>query len=95
MAQAASRGGRKVKTSITGTPVIVPLIRADCTQMGLAVDASADNGKTWQFVQLTPYTNRESLTVQAYSRAIDPAKDRAEYFAALDARGVRYTIART
>jgi hypothetical protein len=79
-----------MKTSITGTPVLVPLIRADCTQMGLAVDASNDNGETWRFVQLHPYTVRETPTVQAYSQAIDPARDRAEYFATLDARGVRY-----
>jgi len=68
----------------------VPLIRADCTQMGLAVDASRDNGKTWVFVQLTPYKTRETPTVRAYSTAIDPVRDREDYFAELDRRGIAY-----
>jgi len=70
----------------------IPLIRADCTQCGLSVEASRDGGKTWQFVQLQPYTVRQSPTVRAYSTCIDPARDRSEYFAALDSRGIPYTI---
>lgn len=80
--------------TITGTPVSVPLIRADCTQLGLAVDASRDGGKTWQCVQLQPYRVRQSPTLRAYSTAIDPAQDAADYFAELDRRGTRYTRAR-
>jgi hypothetical protein len=79
-----------VSATITGTPVIVPLIFADCTQIGLVVDASRDGGKTWQNVQLSRYTVRESPTVRAYSTCIDPARDVAEYFAELDRRGIRY-----
>ncbi len=66
------------------------LIRADCTQLGLAVDASRDGGKTWQCVQLTPYKVRETPTVRAYSTAIDPSRDAADYFAELDRRGIAY-----
>lgn len=58
--------------------------------MGLFVEASRDGGKTWQTVQLTPYKVRETFTVQAYRTAIDPSRDLAEYFATLDARGIRY-----
>lgn len=68
----------------------VPLIRADCTQVGLSVEASRDNGATWQFVQLTPYQVRRSPTVRAYSTCINPAQDRADYFAELDRRGIEY-----
>ncbi len=69
---------------------VIPLIRADCTQLGLAVDASRDGGKTWQCVQLNPYRVRETPYCRAYSTAIDPARDVAEYFAELDRRGVSY-----
>ena len=68
------------------------LIKVECTQLGLAVDASIDGGKTWQCVQLTPYKTRRSVSVQQYSTAIDPAKDRAEYFAELDKRGIAYKV---
>ncbi len=68
----------------------VPLIRADCTQLGLAVDASRDGGKTWQCVQLNRYTTRQSPTVRAYSTCIDPSRDREDYFAELDRRGIAY-----
>ncbi len=63
--------------------------------MGLSVEASNDNGKTWQFVQLHRYQVRETPTVQAYSTAIDPARDREDYFATLDAKGIRYKRMRT
>ncbi len=81
-------------TTITGTPVIVPLIRACANQIGLAIEASKDGGKTWLLVQLNAYRVRETPTVRAYSTAIDPARDVAEYFAELDRRGVRYVRAR-
>lgn len=70
-----------------------PLIRADCTQLGLAVEASIDGGISWRFVQLDRYKVRSSPTVAAYSTCIDPARDRAEYFAELDRRGIAYRIA--
>lgn len=63
-------------------------IKADCTQMGLSVEASNDGGKTWQLVQLTPYKVRPSVSVRQYSTCIDPARDRAEYFASIRARGI-------
>ncbi len=71
-------------------PPVIPLVRADCTQLGLAVDASRDGGKTWQCVQLTPYTVRQSPTVRAYSTAIDPARDREDYYAELTRRGIAH-----
>ncbi len=67
-------------TQTTAPAVSAPiLVRADCTQLGLSVDASRDGGKSWQLVQLTPYTVRQTPTVRAYSTAIDPARDRADY----------------
>ena len=70
------------------------LIKADCTQLGLSVEASRDGGKNWAFVQLHPYAERSPPTVRAYSRCIDPGKDRDEYFADLDKRGIQYKRAR-
>lgn len=67
------------------------LIRADCTQLGLWVEASQDDGETWQTVQLSRYNERPSPTVQQYSTYIDPAHDRAEYFTALRKRGIQFT----
>jgi len=68
---------------------LIPLIKADCTQLGLAIDASIDGGKTWRCVQLSPYKTRTS-TARQYTSCIDPSKDRAEYFAELDRRGIKY-----
>ena len=64
-------------------------IRANCTQLGLHVEAT-QNGSDWQTVQLTPYKNRNSVSVRQYSACIDPAKDRAEYFEAIRARGIAF-----
>lgn len=76
--------------TITGAPIIIPLIRAECGQFGLSVDASRDNGKTWEYVQLDRYKTRTSFGVHAYATCVDPERDRQDYFAELDARGVRY-----
>jgi hypothetical protein len=70
-----------------------PMIRTECTQLGLAVEASLD-GKTWITVQLTPYKVRNTPTVRQYSTAINPKQDEVEYFAELDARGVKYSRVR-
>ena len=67
-----------------------PLVFADYTQAGLAVEASNDEGKTWQLVQLTRYQSRPTPTVAAYSQAIDPQKDAEEYFAELTRRGTPF-----
>lgn len=68
----------------------IPLIRAECTQLGLSVKASRDNGKTWQLVQLNPYKTRQTPTVAAYKTAICPATDMEEYFAELDKKKIEY-----
>lgn len=85
-------GMRERQRRENGNPVLQ--IKAECTQLGLAVDASQDGGKTWVCVQLTPYKERESPTVMQYSTCIDPGKDRAEYFAELDKRGIVYRAVR-
>ena len=66
------------------------LIKADCTQLGLAVDASTDGGATWVCVQLHPYKTRQSSSVRQYSTCIDPEQDRADYFATIRARGIEF-----
>ncbi len=66
------------------------LIRADCTQLGLSVEASQDGGETWVMVQLTPYKTRSTSSVRQYSTCISPALDRAEYFAELESRGIDF-----
>lgn len=69
-------------------------IKATCTELGLAVDASNDGGKTWHCVQLTPYKTRRSTSVMQYSTAIDPGRDRAEYLAEISARGIQFELVR-
>jgi len=71
----------------------IPIIRAQCTQLGLAIDVSTDGGETWTLVQLSRYINRASASVRQYSQCIDPARDRAEYIQELRERGVTFTLA--
>jgi hypothetical protein len=72
----------------------IPLIRTDCTQLGLHVEASQDNGATWITVELLPFRERSSKTVMAYSRCIDPRQDEQDYYTHLDCRGIQYTRVR-
>lgn len=65
-------------------------IKADCTQLGLSVEASL-NGGPWQMVQLTPYKDRKSISVMQYKSCIDPARDKEEYLAEIKARGIEFT----
>jgi hypothetical protein len=67
----------------------IPRIKVDCTEMGLHVEATL-NGTDWVTVQLTKYKTRSSRSVMQYSTCIDPAMDRAEYFAELRARGIQF-----
>ena len=83
-------GMRERQRIEAGRPVLQ--IKAECTQLGLAVDASQDGGKTWVCVQLTKYKVRNSTSVKQYSTCIDPVRDRAEYFQELDRRGVKYQV---
>jgi len=68
----------------------IPKIRTIHNQLGLTVEASIDGGKTWQTVQSRGYRIRESNGTRPYSTYIDPASDERDYFAHLDARGIRY-----
>ena len=74
---------------------MIPLIRAECTQLGLSVEASKDEGSSWIFVQLTPYKVRATSSVRAYSTMIDPAQDREDYFAEITRRGIKHKRFRT
>jgi hypothetical protein len=67
----------------------VPLVRAKINQVGLLIEVSIDGGP-WHAVQLMKFKERRSVSVMQYSTCVDPAKDREEYFADLDARGVVY-----
>lgn len=67
----------------------IPRVKVTCSQLGLHVEASLD-GENWQTVQLTRYKTRNNPTVMQYSTCIDPAKDRAEYFAELRSRGIQF-----
>jgi hypothetical protein len=70
------------------------LIRADCTQVGLLVEASQDEGKTWQCVQIARYQERSRPGFgNAQFIYINPSQDRADYFAELDKRGIAYKVA--
>ncbi len=75
---------------MTTTDTQIPIIKAECTQLGLSIEASIDGGSTWQMVQLTRYKERSSPGVRQYSTCIDPAKDADEYFETLRARGVQF-----
>jgi hypothetical protein len=64
-------------------------IRATHSELGLTIEAR--NGGDWQLVQLSKYKERDALpSVMAYRKCIDPLKDEQEYFAQLDARGIKY-----
>lgn len=66
-------------------------IKATCTQLGLAVDASQDSGKTWICVQLTRYRERSRpIGGKNVFRFIDPGLDRADYFKEITARGIEF-----
>jgi hypothetical protein len=79
---------------MTNTERIPVRIKADCTQLGLCVEASMDNGQTWQTVQLTPYKERHSASVMQYKTCINPALDRQEYFDILRARRIDFVEVR-
>ena len=65
-------------------------IRAIHNQIGLTIEAR-EPGKDWILVQLTKYREREaSPSVRQYRTCIDPLRDEQEYFAHLDAKGVKY-----
>lgn len=62
-------------------------IKADCTQLGLSVEASNDDGATWQLVDLYKYQARSG-------GGMDPARDRQEYLEHLRARGIEFKVCR-
>ena len=68
-------------------------IKAECTQLGLAVEASQDGGKTWQTVQLTKYRERSRpMFGKAHSTFVSPAQDREDYFAEIRGRGIQFEV---
>lgn len=73
----------------TQTQTLPPVhIRACHSQVGLAIEARQGDGE-WVTVQLHRYAERRNPS-RPYSTYISPAEDEAEYFATLDARGVKY-----
>jgi hypothetical protein len=66
-------------------------IKASCTQLGLAVDASMD-GVRWQCIQISKYKERSRQVDHGHQQTvyIDPSRDRAEYLATIRARGIEY-----
>lgn len=87
-------GLRERQRREAGNPIL--LIKAECTQLGLSVEASQDGGATWVYVQLTPYKDRETRRYGwgELRTVINPAQDRADYFTELDGRGIKYKVVR-
>jgi hypothetical protein len=70
---------------------MIPHIRASHSSVGLLIEASKDEGKTWTIVQLNPYKTRNaSPSVVHYRTCINPAQDEIDYFKELDSKQIQY-----
>lgn len=66
-------------------------IRFNANQIGLRIEAS-QNGKEWSAVEFQNWTTYESPTVKQYSTCIDTERQKREYLADINNRGIRTTL---